>query len=193
MPLTHLADPIADLPDTRPFTGIDPAAPVALADGRSVPARDLVPGVSVALACGGAAPVVAVLRSGLPQMGEFAAVTLPAMPGMPALTVPARQRFLVASPFAELWFGEVEVMVPALAFVRLGDGSLCPPGDGGFVQPVLDRPGLILAAGRATESAVPPAGQPGHGPAPRRVLAMEEAVMLLRLIRASERRGRVAG
>jgi hypothetical protein len=126
-------------------------------------------------------------------MGEFAAVTQPAMPGMPPLTVPARQRFLVASPFAELWFGEVEVMVPALAFVRLGEGAVCAPRDQGFVQPVLDRPGLILAAGRATESAVPPPGQPGHGPAPRRVLTMEEAVMLLRLMRASERRVPAAG
>jgi hypothetical protein len=63
----------------------------------------------------------------------------------------------------------------------------------GFVQPVLDRPGLILAGGRATESAVPPKGQPGHGAAPRRVLSMEEAVMLLRLIRAADRRERAAG
>jgi len=193
MPLTHLADLGAEQPDTRPFTGIDPAAPVALADGRAVPARHLTTGTRVALAHGGDAPVVAVLRSSLPQMGEFAAVTLHAMPGMPALTVPARQRFLIASPFAELWFGEAEVMVPALAFARLGEGTVCPSCDADFLQPVLARPGLILAAGRATESAVPPPGRPGHGHAPRRVLAMEEAVMLLRLIRASERRGLAAG
>ncbi len=193
MPIADPADLRVDFPDAHPFTGIDPAAPVALGDGRSVPAGDLAAGDRVALACGGAAPLRAVLRAGLPQMGEFAAVTLRAMPGMPPLTVPARQRFLVASPFAELWFGEVEVMVPALAFARLGDGTVCSSRDADFVQPVLDRPGLILAAGRATESAVPPAGRPGHGPAPRRVLAMEEAVMLLRLIRASERRGRAAG
>jgi hypothetical protein len=112
---------------------------------------------------------------------------------MPALTVPARQRFLVASPFAELWFGEVEVLLPALSFVRMGDGAVALAGEAGFVQPVLDRPGLILAAGRATESAVPPKGQPGHGAAPRRVLSMDEAVMLLRLIRAADRHGRAAG
>jgi hypothetical protein len=193
MPLADPADLRADFPETRPFTGIDPATPVAMANGHSRRAGELRVGDRLALACGGDAPLVAVLRAGLPQMGEFAAVTLRAMPGMPALTVPARQRFLIASPFAELWFGEVEVLVPALAFVRVGDGAVTPAGEAGFVQPVLDRPGLILAGGRATESAVPPKGQPGHGAAPRRVLSMEEAVMLLRLIRAADRRERAAG
>jgi hypothetical protein len=72
-----------------------------------------------------------------------------------ALSVSPQHRILVTASFAELWFGEPEVLVAAKDLVNGRDVIIDEGGDVEYVHLLFDRHEVIYSAGLATESFLP--------------------------------------
>lgn len=72
-----------------------------------------------------------------------------------ALSVSPQHRILVTASFAELWFGEPEVLVAAKDLVNGRDVTIQEGGEVEYVHLLFDRHEVIYSAGLATESFLP--------------------------------------
>ena len=122
-----------------------------------VPVEELMPGDLVETRDEGPQPLSWTGGRSVSAEGDFAPIRIAAdtFGKHGALIVSPQHRVLVRGAFAELFFGEDEVLVAAKDLVNGRSVTCCPGGDVTYVHLMFDRHQVVYSAGLETESFLP--------------------------------------
>ncbi len=105
----------------------------------------------------GSQPLAWVAHRTVPATGAFAPVVLPAgvLGNTRDLVLSPQHRMVISGARAELFFGETEVMVPAIYLAEQGLGYRKPGGEVTYYHLMFDQHEVIYSEGVASESYLP--------------------------------------